>query len=147
MSYFQIYYHIVFSTRNRLPVLHKDRRKDLYNYLWGILKNKKCHLYRMGGVEDHLHILTSLPSTERLAYLVRDMKTASHSWIKSSGIFPGFPGWQGEYGAFTKSHSHCEEVVQYIKNQEVHHQKESFLDEFKRLLREEGIEFDENYLL
>ena len=77
MSYTQIYYHIVFSTKNRLPTFHKDQKKALYNYLWGILKNKKCHLYQMGGVEDHIHMLTSVHSTISIADLIRDLKTSS----------------------------------------------------------------------
>ena len=146
MSYTQIYYHIVFSTKNRMPVLHKDRRKELFNYLWGILKNKKCHLYQIGGIENHIHMLTSIHSTTSLADLIRDMKTSSTAWIKKEKLFPDFSGWQTEYGAFTKSHSHCDAVTAYIKNQEEHHQKELFIDEFKRLLKEEGIAFEERYL-
>jgi len=137
---------MVFSTKNRLPAFHKDQRKTLYNYLWGILKNKKCHLYQMGGMEDHIHMLTSVHSTVSIADLIRDLKTSSAAWIKKETLFPHFIGWQNEYGAFTKSHSHRDVVVSYIKNQEEHHKTESFLDEFKRLLREEGISFEDRYI-
>ncbi|MFC1851439.1 transposase [candidate division CSSED10-310 bacterium] len=146
MSYTQIYYHIIYSTKGRSPTLNKDRRKELYNYIWGILKNKTCHLYQIGGMEDHIHLLTSLHSTVCLANLIRDMKTSSNGWIKKENIFQNFSGWQVEYGAFTRSHSHRDGTISYIKNQEEHHKRESFIDEFKRLLKEEGISFDERYL-
>jgi REP element-mobilizing transposase RayT len=146
LSYTQIYYHIIYSTKKRLPVLKEERRKKLYSYLWGILKNNKCHLYQIGGSEDHLHMLTSLHSTVCLANIVRDFKVSSSKWISQENIFPNFTGWQNEYGAFSKSHSHRDKVMAYIKNQIEHHKTESFLDEFKRLLREEGVEFDERYL-
>ncbi len=146
MSFVQTYYHIVFSTKNRTPALHPDRRKELFNYLWGILKNKNCHLYQLGGTEDHVHILTGVHATVCLADLIRDLKTSSTAWIRREKIFPDFPGWQGEYGAFTKSHSHRAAVVEYIRDQESHHRTESFGDELKRLLREEGVDFDERYM-
>ena len=147
MSYTQVYYHIVFSTRGRLQILHKDRRNDLFGYLWGILKNKRSHLYQLGGAEDHVHMLTSIHSTVCLADLVRDLKASSTSWIRRERFFERFPGWQSEYAALTKSHSHRDGVVAYIRNQEVHHRRESFVDELKRLFGEEGIDFDERYLL
>ena len=100
----------------------------------------------MGGTEDHIHLLTSLPSTVCLANLIRDMKIGSTIWIKQDNIFLDFPGWQNEYGAFTKSHSDRDSIIAYIKNQVEHHKTESYIDEFKRLLKEEGIVFDERYL-
>ena len=100
----------------------------------------------MGGAEDHIHILTSLHSTKCLANLIRDMKTSSTAWIKRENLYLKFPGWQSEYAAFTKSYSHKDDVINYIKNQEEHHKKETFIDELKRLLKEEGVDFDEKYL-
>ena len=146
MSYHQVYYHIVFSTKNRVPVLHQKRRRELYNYVWGTLRNKKSHLYRIGGTEDHVHILTSIHSTVCCATLVRDLKTSCTSWIRNERIYPEFPGWQREYGAFTKAHSHRNRIIQYIKNQNEHHKSETFSEEFKRLLKEDGIDFDDCYL-
>jgi REP element-mobilizing transposase RayT len=146
VSYTQIYYHIVFSTKNRAPVLAPGVRKEVFGYLWGILKDKKCHLYRMGGVEDHIHILTHLHPTVALAVLIRDLKTSSTAWIKEHQMVPEFPGWQAEYAAFTKSHADRLAVIEYIKGQEEHHRTVSFMDELKALLREEGIAFEERYL-
>jgi REP element-mobilizing transposase RayT len=146
MSYVQSYYHIVFSTKHRAPVLHKGQRETLFRYLWGILKNKHCHLYRINAVEDHLHLLTSIHPTLALADLIRELKTSTSAWIKKENVFPEFSGWQTKYAAFTKSHSHRDSVVEYIKNQEAHHQHEGFLDELKRLLEEDGVVYDERYL-
>lgn len=146
-TYTQIYYHIVFSTKERIPALTADRREDLFRYTWGILKNKECHLYRIGGVEDHLHILTSLHPTVCLAELVKEIKTSTNKWIKENKVFPKFTHWQDGYSAFTVSHSGKDDVIEYIKGQEQHHRKLSFRDELRGLLEKHGIQFDEKYLV
>jgi len=125
----------------------KDPRKELYNYIFGILQNKNCHVYRINGVEDHLHIATSLHPSVSLAALVKDIKLASSQMIKSNNLFPGFEGWQEGYAAFTRSYSSLDNFVNYIKNQEEHHKKVSFLDEYKQLLEDHGVVFDPKYLL
>ena len=89
-----ISYHIVFSTKDRRPVLRQERREDLFRYIWGIIKNRRGHLYRTNGVEDHLHILTSLHPTVSLADLVKDIKTGSAHWIKENSVFRSFSHWQ-----------------------------------------------------
>ena len=146
-TFTQIYYHIVFSTKNREPVLLADKRDNLFRYTWGILKNKDCHLYRIGGVEDHVHILTSLHPTIALADLVKEIKTSTSSWIKDENIFPGFTHWQDGYGAFTVSHSDKDAVIEYITGQEEHHKRVSFKDELREFLIRHGVKFDEKYLV
>lgn len=146
MSFTQIYYHIVFSTKGRVAVLNVDRRREVYNYMWGILRNNNCHVYRIGGTHDHLHLLFSLHTTVCLADLIRDLKTATTSWIKNNNIYQSFPGWQDRYGGFTQSHAEHRKLIQYIRNQQEHHKNETSLEEFKRLLREHGVDFDERYL-
>ncbi|MCX7047731.1 MAG: IS200/IS605 family transposase [Candidatus Sumerlaeota bacterium] len=145
-TYTQIYYHLIYSTKNRDAVLRKDKREDLFRYAWGIFKNKKCVLYRINGIEDHLHFFFDLHPTVALADLVRDLKTSTTSWIKTGNVFPGFTHWQDGYGAFTKSHEDKDAVVEYIKRQEEHHQHETSIEEMKRLMKEEGIDYDENFL-
>ena len=145
-TYTQIYYHIVYSTKNRMPALKQERRKDLFRYIWGILNNKRCHLYRLNGVDDHIHFLTSLHPSVDLASLIRDAKTSTTTWLRKDANYPNFPGWQDGYGAFTKSHAEKDQVIEYIKQQEEHHKTVSFIDEFKDLLRNEGIDFDKKYL-
>ncbi len=145
-TYAQIIYHIVFSTKERERVLTASRRDDLFLYVWGIIKNKQGHLYRINGVEDHLHILTSLHPTVALADFVKEIKLASSFWIKEGQVFPGFTHWQDGYPAFTHSLQEKDALIEYIKNQEEHHRHVSFLEEYKRLLAEAGIQFDERYL-
>jgi putative transposase len=122
-TYTQIIYQIVFSTKDReQTLLEEDKRKLLYNYIWGILKNKDCHLYQIGGIEDHLHILISLHPTVALATLVKDIKVASSAYIKENNLFPLFKHWQDGYAAFTYSIEAKNQLIQYIKNQIQHHQ-------------------------
>lgn len=145
-TYTQIIYHIVFSTKHRERVLIPSRRDDLFRYVWGIIKNKQGHLYRIGGVEDHVHILSSLHPTVALADFVKTIKVASALWIKDERVFPEFGHWQDGYGAFTHSIREKDGLIDYIKGREEHHRHESFMDEYKRLLTEAGVEFDEKYL-
>ncbi len=145
-TYTQILYQIVYSTKHRKPTLVKENRVELFKYIWGILKNKKCHLYRINGVEDHLHIVTHIHPSIAPAALVKDIKLASSGYIKENGLFPEFNGWQDGYGAFTYSFSAKNDLISYVKNQEVHHRTISFRDELIALLEEHGVEFDEKYL-
>lgn len=146
-TYTQIIYQIVFGTKKRERTLSKDNRDELYKYITGLLSNKKCHLYRIGGVEDHIHIVTHLHPSVSLASLVKDIKLASTEYIKANKLFANFNGWQEGYGAFTYSTKEKERLIAYLKNQEIHHGKISFRDEYLALLSEHEIEFDEKYLL
>lgn len=146
-TYTQLLYHLVFSTRNRERSLTANHRRRLFKYIHQLLINKNCHLYRINGVEDHLHILTSIHPNISLSSLVKDKKLASSDFIRKEQIFPNFRGWQEGYGAFTESFKAKERLINYIKNQESHHQTTSFLDEYKSLLVEFEIEFEEKYLL
>lgn len=145
-TYTQIYYHIIFSTKNREPVLIAEKRESLFRYAWGIINNKKGHLYRKNGMEDHLHILTSLHPTISLADFVKDIKISLSKWIKGNSVFRGFTNWQDGYGAFTHSEKEKYALIEYIKDQEKHHKSASFQEEYKKLLQEAGIEFQEKYL-
>ena len=91
-TYTQIIYQIVFSTKNRERTLTSNNREDLFKYIWGVMKNKKCHLYRINGVEDHLHIVTHLHPSVSLASLVKDIKLASSEYIKKNELFQNYNG-------------------------------------------------------
>jgi putative transposase len=145
-TYTRIIYQIVFSTKFRAPTLLKNNRDELYKYIWGILSEKKCHLYRIGGVEDHIHILSDLPTTIALSNLVKDIKLASTVHIKANNLFPNFGGWQNGFGAFTYSIREKDILIEYIKNQEEHHRKKTYKEEYIRLLKEHEVEFEEKYL-
>ncbi len=146
-TYTQICYHVVFSTKGRQPTLKANRRADLFRYICGISKNRESHLYRISGAEDHVHILTSLHPSVSLANLVKDVKTGSSLWIKEESVFPMFSNWQDGYAAFTHSRQEIDGLIEYIKGQEEHHLRTTFAEEYRKLLEEAGVEFDERYML
>jgi len=146
-TYRQIFYHIVFGTKNRRPTIAPSAETALHKYIWGIIKNLNCKLYRINGMEDHIHIFSDLHPSISLSDYVKTIKVSSSIWMKHHGSFPDFSGWQNGYGAFTYSIREKDMIINYIKRQKEHHQKESSYDEYKRLLQEYGIEFDEQYLL
>ena len=146
-TYTQIIYQIVFSTHNWVPALKASGREELYRYIAGIIKNKNCHLYQIGGIEDHIHIITHLHPSVSLSSLVKDIKLASTEHIKKMKLFPGFTGWQDGYGGFTYSISSKDNLIAYVRNQEVHHKKTSAREEYLRLLKRHDIQYDERYSL
>lgn len=145
-TYTQILYQIVFSTKHRNRVLTPEHRPALFRYIAGILQHKNCHVYRINGVEDHLHIVTHLHPSVALASLVKDIKLATSKYIKEEGLFPYFNGWQDGYGAFTYAIEAKNNLIEYVKNQEKHHRKETFKEELVKLLLEHEVAFDEKYL-
>lgn len=145
-TFTQILYQIVYSTKRREPTMKREYQDELYKYINGILQKNKCHVYRINGVEDHLHIVTHLHPTVALSDLVKDIKLASTSYIKSKKLFPLFNGWQEGFGAFTYSIKEKDRLIEYVKNQREHHKKINFLDEYIALLNEHGIEYDEKHL-
>ena len=145
-TYTQIYYHIVFSTKNRTPALTPSCHSDLFRYVWGIIKNHDSVLYRINGTADHIHLLSSLHQSVCLADFVKDIKTGTSKWIKQNRVFPAFSYWQEGYGAFTHSNREVEDLTTYIKGQDEHHHARSFREEFEDLLAEAGLAFEEKYL-
>lgn len=146
-TYRQIFYQLVFGTKHRKPTIAKAFDEELYKYISGIIKEKQCKLYRINGVEDHIHIMSDLHPSISLSNYIKDIKVASSIWMKKSGKFPAFEGWQDGYGAFTYSIREKDKIINYIKNQKEHHSSENSFDEIKRLLIENGIEYEEKYLL
>ena len=146
-TYTQILYQIVFSTKHRERTMIKKDRPELFQYISGVLNKKDCHLYRINGVEDHLHIITDLHPSVALASLVKDIKLSATTLIKENGIFPDFGGWQDGYGAFTYHIEAKHNLIEYVKNQEEHHRIKTYEEEYRELLKEHKIEFDEKYFL
>ena len=143
----QIYVHIVFSTKNRQPFL-KDQSflERTHAYLHGICSNQGSPSLRIGGVEDHVHILCRLSKTLDIATLVRELKRDSSKWIKEANPNLLDFYWQQGYGAFSVSPSHVEPLKKYIVGQEDHHRHETYQDEFRRLCKKYGVEIDERYV-
>ena len=146
-TYTQILYQLVFSTKYRNPTLLKENRKDLYKCIWGILNNKSCVIYQIGGIEDHTHIIFDLHPSIALSNLVKDIKLGATSFIKEKEIFPDFGGWQDGYGAFTYAMEAKDRLVNYVKNQEEHHKTQNSADELRQMLDELKVPFDEKYFL
>ncbi len=146
-SYRQIIYHIIFRTKSSKKTLSLEHSKELYAYIMGIIKHKDCHLYRIKGMEEHIHLLTDLHPSVALADLIRDIKTSSSIWLKANNNFPLFEGWSYGYAALTYAYRDKNMLINYIKNQREHHKQDSFSDEYRKLLTEHGIAFDEKYFL
>lgn len=146
MSYTQILYHIVFATYSRTPCLQVENRPKLFEYIWGILKNKNCHMYQINGVEDHVHILCSVHPGLSLSSLAKDIKVASSAYINKENLFPDFTNWQEGYGAFSCSYKDKESIIRYIQHQEEHHREVTFIEEFEGMLKAAGVDYDLKHL-
>lgn len=144
-SYRQLLYHLVFRTKASSPTIKQNNVDQLYAYISGIIKNKNSHLYRINGIDNHLHIITDLHPSIALADFMRDIKASSSLWMKSSGLFPSFNGWAEGYGSFTCSYKDLGRLIDYVKNQQEHHSKKSFEDEYKSLLIDSGVKIDERF--
>jgi putative transposase len=142
----QIMVHLVFSNKDREPMLNDEIRDELHAYIGGIITNEKGTLLKSGSVYDHIHLLIALPRTISAADLVQAIKTGSSKWIKiKSDWYINFH-WQRGYGIFSISPSHQSALEMYIANQAEHHRKETFQDEYRHLLAKYKIEFDERYV-
>ena len=139
--------HVVFSTKHRQPFLRDaDVRGVMTGYLVGTLRNIQCPSLIVGVVEDHIHILCNMHRTVTIAKLVEEVKTSSSARIKEEGPKLKDFHWQNGYGAFSVSQSNVEQVREYIANQEEHHRKRTFQEEFRLMLKRHGIEWDERYV-
>lgn len=145
-SFVQIYVHIVFHTKDNVKLIGEDVEKELYSYFGGILKNIKSIPIQIGGSSDHIHILCTLPKTMSIADLSEEVKKSSSKWIKTKGSKYKDFYWQDGYGGFSLSYSGVSSIKTYILNQKKQHEKISFLDEYKALLEEYGITYDERYI-
>ena len=138
--------HIIFSTKDRRPLLDADLKARLFPYLGGIIRAHDGKALIINGPTDHVHILASLAAKHSLSDLMRELKADSSGWIHQN--FPNCPlfAWQIGYGAFSFSHSNLAEVEKYIANQEEHHRKISFQEELVAFLKRHEIEYDERFL-
>lgn len=140
------YIHIVFSTKYRRPVLHHPVRDELYSYMGGICNNLECHSIQVGGHTDHVHILCMLSKKIALIKLVAEVKSNSSKWIKTKDAKLKNFFWQDGYGAFSVNPTQVEIVKAYIENQEEHHKKKDFQQEYRGLLKKYKVDYDERYV-
>jgi REP element-mobilizing transposase RayT len=145
-SYRQILYHIVFCTYNRQNTIPADGQEALYRYIWGIITKRKGVLYRINGMENHIHILSDLHPTVALADFIKEIKTASNIWMKGTGKYPNFTSWAEGSCSLTYAYRDMEMIATYIRNQKEHHHKVTFEEEYRALLKEHGVQVDERYI-
>lgn len=142
-SYAQNHVHLVFSTKNRLKLIPQQFQPRLWAYIAGICKNNNMLAFAVGGMPDHIHVLFRLPPTLPLVRAVTLIKSNSSTWLKGKGLRFA---WQQGYGAFSVSSSHVSRVITYIDNQEKHHEKFTFEDEFITMLKKHGIAYDPEHV-
>ena len=143
MSYVQLLYHIVIRTKASQPVLSLEHSDNLYRYIWGIIKNKNSVLYRVNGMEDHVHLLVSLHPTIALSDFMREMKAETSKMLKRTAGFEQFTAWSEGYAALTYSLRDKGMIINYIKNQREHHKTVSFRDEYLAFLNDMNLKLDE----
>ncbi len=145
-TYTQIHMQLIFAVQNRLAQIDKIWEEELYKYITGIVQNQKHKLLCINGMPDHLHILIGYRPHQALSDLLREIKGDSSLWINEKRFTKSKFAWQEGYGAFSYSRTDLPNVYSYIESQKIHHQKKTFLDEYKEFLEEFKVEYDERYI-
>lgn len=146
-TYWQIYIHLVFGVKCRASMINPKWQSELHRYMCGIIENLGCRCLRIGGVSDHVHVLIACPPKIALADVVQSVKQSSSKWVNTVHA-RGFKFyWQEGYGAFSLHRNRLEDLMAYIDNQAIHHGRFSFVDEYRAILRKNGVEFKEEYIL
>ncbi|HET7118757.1 MAG TPA: IS200/IS605 family transposase [Hanamia sp.] len=145
-TFSKLYIQVVFAVKGRENLIAKTWKDDLYKYIAGIIKGKEQKSIIVNGMPDHIHAFIGLRPTMKISDLVRDVKNNSSNFINDNKFVKGKFSWQDGYGAFSYSHSHIDKVYKYILNQEEHHNKRTFRQEYIGLLKKFEIEYDEKYL-
>src|SRR5438552_2880502 len=146
MSYISSYHHCVFSTKERRPMMKPALQERLWPFLGGIARQNNMTAIEIGGMEDHVHILLSLPSTLSVAKALQLIKGGSSKWVHDTFAEHRLFGWQVKYGSFSVSVSQLDKIIAYIKGQAEHHRTMTFKEEFVALLKKHRIQYDERYL-
>ena len=142
-TYSQIHIQVVFAVKNRRSMILDSWRDMLYNYIIAIIQNNRHKVLAIGGIADHIHILIGLRPSQSLSDLMKDVKGCSSKWINDNRLSDDWFLWQEGYGAFSYSKKDVQKVIQYIKNQAVHHKTQNMVREYKTMLEESDIEYDE----
>jgi len=147
MSYTKLLYHVVFCTKHRKNTIPETQEKELYAYIMGIINNKKSKLYRIGGTENHLHLLFDMHPSFALSDFMREIKEHSSKWLGKNTNFPDFEGWAVSFAAFTYNINDKQMIINYIKHQKEHHKTVGFEEEYRKFLIDNGMEIEEKYFL
>ena len=145
-TFTQLYIHVVFSVKRRERLISKQWKEELYKYISGIITNKKQVLYIINGDMDHVHILLGISPDISISELVKEIKRSSSLFVNEKRLAVGRFSWQEGFGAFSIGKSEISRIVQYIKDQEVHHHRTSFTEEYEKFLTSYGIEYNKEYL-
>jgi putative transposase len=145
-TYTQIHIQTVFAVQNRHCIIQQRWKEELYKYISGIVQNNKHKILAINGMPDHVHILFGFRPAQSLSDLMQDIKGSSSRWINEEKFTRGKFSWQEGYGAFSYSKSDVPKVLEYIKHQEEHHKKKSFSEEYKDLLEEFEIDYDQRFV-
>lgn len=145
-TYTQLHVHLVFATKNREATIKKEWKNELEKYITGIIQNHKHKLLAIGSMPDHIHIFIGYNVNQLIPDLVENIKTSSNKWIKDNNLSKFKFEWQKGYGAFSHSHSQVKAVVEYVLNQEEHHEKRTFREEYMEILHKNEIEFKDEYV-
>ena len=145
-TYTQIHIQFVFAVKHRKGIIHNSFKDDLYKYITGIIQTHNHKLLAINGMPDHIHILIGMRPTQSISDLLQDIKGSSSKWINEKKFLNVKFEWQEGYGAFSYSKSSVEKVINYIKNQEEHHRRKTFKEEYLKLLEDFEIDFDERYI-
>ena len=145
-TFTQIYIHIVFSVKRRVSLIQQDWREELHKYITGIIQNKDHKVLAINTMPNHIHILIGMRSDASLSELVRDVKANSSKWINEKKFLKIKFLWQEGYGAFSYSHSQLDEVIHYITDQQEHHKKRIFIEEYMSLLKKYDVPYDPKYV-
>jgi len=146
-TYSQIYIHVVFAVEGRQSLIKSQNNDELQKYVAGIVSAQKQKLIAINNMPDHVHMLIGLQPDMALSDLVRDVKSGSSGFIKRKRWVPGNFAWQEGFGAFSYSRSQLETIIRYIRNQQKHHAKKTFREEYIELLEKFGVEYDARYIL
>jgi REP element-mobilizing transposase RayT len=138
--------HVMFSTKDRRPLLNIDMRPKLHAYLATVAREAGCECYRVGGVADHIHLAIRLSRTLTIADLVENLKTSSSKWLKTQAPSLAAFSWQRGYGCFSVGPTDLNALCAYIDSQEDHHRTRSFQDEFRIFLKKYGVQYNEAYI-
>ena len=145
-TYSQIYIHFVFAVQSRDALIDAQWRESLYQYIGGIVRKRNQHAVAIGGIHDHVHLLVSMNPTISPSDLIADVKRTTSKWINENHLVLGRFAWQEGFGAFSYAKSQIDNVIRYIQNQEEHHRKITFREEYIDFLKAFGVEFDEKYI-
>lgn len=145
-TYTQIHIQAVFAVQNRVSLIHNNWKDELYKYITGVVQNHDHKVLQINGMPDHVHLLIGYRPTQALSDLMQMVKEDSSKWINAKKFVRGKFFWQSGYGAFSYSKNQVPIVIKYIQDQEIHHGKKSFLEEYEELLRIHEAEYDQRYI-